>query len=90
MKINYMKSTSSKQHYKNLFMEWENKVETTYNEEDVLSIHGMISYFENIFNNYGKYNDENLFQSEINSPNGQNLLKEAKIGWELLLLCKKK
>lgn len=70
------------------FSDWESRTEISYSEEEVLSIHGMISYFQNRYNGYGKYNDEELFQDEISSVRGKELLKEALQGWKLLKACK--
>jgi hypothetical protein len=74
---------------RNAYEEWENRVEKAYNEDDILSIHGIISYLQNQHNGYGKSNDEDLYAEEVKGLHGQLLLEEARQGWALLLASKK-
>lgn len=63
--------------------DWEMYVESHYDEEEIFSIMGMLSYLENCERGFGHLNDEKLFQDEIQSDKSGKLYKEALKGFEL-------
>eukprot|EP01041_Mallomonas_annulata_P009647 gene9647-20050_t len=66
---------------------WEAYVNGRYDEEDVLTIMGMLSYLDNIERGFGDLNDQLLFESERESDVHGILYKEAVEGSKLTKKC---
>ena len=67
--------------------DWEDEVDKQYDEEDALTIMGMVSYLENIESGFGHLNDEKLFKSERQSDVHGILYEEAMKGFEFGKKC---
>ncbi len=64
--------------------DWENMVEETYSEDDALTIHSFLSYFENVRNGFQESNNEKLYQAQITEDFNGTLYREAVVGDSLL------
>jgi hypothetical protein len=62
--------------------DWEMYVDSYYEEEEAISIIGILSYLENRERGFGHLNDEKLFQDEIQADKTGKLYKEALKGFE--------
>lgn len=56
---------------------WEIGLETRYDEDQIESIMGMLSYMENKYNGFGHRNDEWLYKENKNSDVTGQLYQEA-------------
>lgn len=66
---------------------WELGLDDKYNEEQVLSIMGMLAYMENMERGFGHRNDQQLYESERNEDVDDKLFMEACIGFEFFKKC---
>ena len=64
--------------------DWEISLDSRYNEDEVLSIMNMLSYWDNQHRGYGKRNDEQLYLEERESDKNNKLYEEAMYGLSLL------
>ena len=63
---------------------WEISLDSLYNEDEVLSIMNILSYWDNKHRGYGKRNDEQLYREEIEADKNNRLYDEAMRGLYLL------
>ena len=92
-----MSSISTKEEYeivKNKYLqtikmssEWEYSLEKKYNEDQELDIISLVSYFDNKLRGFGRYNDEQLYNSICDADVDGQLSEEAKIGFEFSKIC---
>jgi len=68
---------------------WELGLDDMYNEEQVLSIMGMLAYMENVERGFGHLNDQKLYNSERieNADAGNKLFAEACAGFVFFKKC---
>jgi hypothetical protein len=64
--------------------DWEISLDSRYNEDEVLSIMNMLSYWDNQHRGYGKRNDEQLYRDEREADKNNKLYDEAMYGLSLL------
>jgi hypothetical protein len=64
--------------------EWEISLDNRYNEDEVLSIMNILSYWENKHRGYGKRNDEQIYREEREADKNNRLYEEAMRGLSLL------
>jgi hypothetical protein len=62
---------------------WEYGLEEKYNEDQIDSIMGMLSYMVNVYNGFGRSNDESLYKDERESDVTGALYQEARNGFEI-------
>jgi hypothetical protein len=64
--------------------DWEISLDSRYNEDEVLSIMNMLSYWDNQHSGYGKRNDEQLYRDEREADKNNKLYDEAMYGLFLM------
>jgi hypothetical protein len=64
--------------------DWEIGLDSRYNEDDVISILNILSYWDNKRRGFGKGNDEELYEEEREADRSNILYEEAMYGLDLL------
>ena len=64
--------------------DWEISLDSRYNEDEVLSIMNILSYWDNKHRGYGNRNDEQLYREEREDDKNNILYDEAMRGLYLL------
>ena len=67
--------------------DWENSLESKYNEDEELNIMDMISYWSNQLKGFGKNNDETHYTDIRNQDSYGKLFEEATIGFQFVKKC---
>lgn len=63
--------------------EWELKLEKIYNDEQIVSIINMLTFLENEYNGFSRFNDKSLYEEERKADVAGLLYQEACRGFKI-------